>query len=471
MSIEKYHKKRDFTLTKEPQEGKTKASKKLRFVVQRHHASHLHYDFRLELDGVLKSWAIPKGPSLNPKDKRLAMMVEDHPYSYKDFEGEIPKGNYGAGTVSIFDEGFYTSLAKTRKDDVKTLEEGLKSGNLKFALKGKILKGEFALVRLKNAEQNAWLLIKHNDYAAVDGKFNAEDLVDTKIKKAGKEFKKKKAPELVEIKEKTPEAKPIKEYSPMLATLSDNIFDDEEWIFERKLDGYRIIASTGKKIKLTTRNGKDYSDKYPTIVDDIGNIKEECVLDGELIALDKKGKDNFQVLQHYDESMAPLKYHAFDLLALNGNDLSKIPLIKRKKLLEQLLKKYDLKDVVYNDHVLGEGKKAFKKAEKEKWEGIIAKKKDDEYYAGKRSQSWLKFKFNNSQEAIICGFTQPSGSRKYFGALVLGIWDERKKLKYIGNCGTGFTDAVLKDLFKQLEPLQTNKKPFSEKVAQETAVT
>ncbi|WP_017259211.1 DNA ligase D [Pedobacter arcticus] len=471
MSLDKYNKKRDFESTKEPQKGKTKTTKKLRFVVQRHHASHLHYDFRLELDGVLKSWAIPKGPSLNPKDKRLAMMVEDHPYSYKDFEGEIPKGNYGAGTVSVFDEGFYTSLAKTRKDDVKTLEEGLKTGNLKFALKGKILQGEFALVKLRNAEQNAWLLIKHDDEGAVHKKFSAEDLIDAKIKKAGKDFKKAKEPVIVQPKETTEKAKPIKEYSPMLATLSENIFDDEDWIFERKLDGYRIVAKAGKKVKLTTRNGKNYSDKYPLVVKELGHIEEECVLDGELVALDKKGNDNFQLLQHYEESKAPLKYFAFDLLALNGNDLTEIPLLKRKKLLAQLLKKYSLKDVIYNDHFVGEGKKASKKAEKEKWEGIIAKKKDDEYYAGKRSQSWLKFKFSNSQEAIICGFTKPAGSRKYFGALVLGILGDDKKLKYIGNCGTGFTEKVLKSLFAKMEPLQTQKKPVLGKVAQESAVT
>ncbi|HTN21165.1 MAG TPA: DNA ligase D [Pelobium sp.] len=470
MSLEKYNKKRDFTATKEPKGAKNASAKKLRFVVQRHHASHLHYDFRLELDGVLKSWAVPKGPSLNPKDKRLAMMVEDHPYSYKDFEGEIPKGNYGAGTVSIFDEGFYQSLTKTRKDDVKNLEEGLKSGNLKFELKGKILKGEFALVKLKNAEQNAWLLIKHNDEYAVNKKFSAEDLIDPKVKKAGKDFKKQE--KTVEKIEK-PKAKEQKDknYSPMLATLSEDIFDDEDWIFERKFDGYRIIAEAGDIAKLNTRNGKDYSEKYPPIVEELKKIKEECILDGEIVALDKKGKDNFQLLQHYDESKAPLKYYVFDLLALDGHDLTEIPLLKRKELLQTLLKKYDFKDIIYNNHVVGKGKKAFEEASKQKWEGVIAKKKDDEYYLGKRTQSWLKFKFSNTQEAIICGFTKPGGSRKHFGALVLGVLDENQKLKYIGNCGTGYTDKVLKDLFGMMEPLITKKKPFSVKVAQESNVT
>ncbi len=478
MSLDKYNEKRDFTNTKEPQKGKTAGGKKLRFVVQRHHASRLHYDFRLEMDGVLKSWAVPKGPSLNAKDKRLAMMVEDHPYSYKDFEGEIPKGNYGAGIVTIFDEGFYQSLAKTRKDDATTLEEGLKAGNLKFALKGKILNGEFALVRLKNAEGNAWLLIKHNDDGAIEGGFDVEDLVDPKIKQAGKDFKKKKnaaieKPEPEETEEIQSAEKASKDYSPMLATLSEHIFDDEEWLFERKLDGYRIIAETGRKLKLNTRNGKDYTDKYPSIVKELEEITEDCVLDGELIALDNKGKDSFQLLQHYEEKTAPLKYHIFDLLALNGHDLTELPLIKRKTLLEAMLNKYSFKNILYNDHVIGEGKKALAEAEKEKWEGIIAKKKDDEYYAGKRSQSWLKFKFSNSQEAIICGFTAPAGSRKYFGALVLGVLDDAKKLKYIGNCGTGFTDKVLKSLHETMVMLQIGKKPFlaKDKVAQESKVT
>ncbi|RKD13812.1 DNA ligase D [Pelobium manganitolerans] len=468
MGLEKYNEKRDFTATKEPKGGKS-ANKKLRFVVQRHHASHLHYDFRLELDGVLKSWAVPKGPSLNPKDKRLAMMVEDHPYDYKDFEGEIPKGNYGAGTVSIFDEGFYHSLADERKDDVKTLHAGLHSGNLKFSLNGKILKGEFALVRLKNAEDNSWLLIKHDDKYAEHKKFSAEDLVSEKIKKAGLAFKKAEKAPKVQAKQEVKAAK--KAYEPMLATLASDIFDDEDWLFERKLDGYRILAENGEKLNLVTRNGKNYTDKYPSIAKELKKLKEDCVIDGELVAVDKKGKDVFQLLQHYEESKAELKYYAFDLLALDGHDLTELPLIQRKNLLEKLLEPYQFKNVLFNQHIIGKGKKAFKEAEREHWEGIIGKRANDTYYPGKRTQSWLKFKFNNSQEAIICGFTAPGGSRKRFGALVLGMLDDKEHIKYIGNCGTGFTDTDLEELYQKMEPLIMKSKPFKAKVAQERNAT
>nr|MBC7611636.1 DNA ligase D [Pseudopedobacter sp.] len=464
MSTQKYLEKRNFEKTKEPKAGKSETTKKLSFVVQRHHASHLHYDFRLEMDGVLKSWAIPKGPSLNPKDKRLAMMVEDHPYSYKDFEGEIPKGNYGAGTVSVFDKGAFQSLSKTRKDDEKTLLEGLKNGNLKLNLKGEILKGEFALVRLKNAEQNAWLLIKHDDEFAVHTKFDIEHMVAADIKKAGKDFKKKENKPVVLPELDTPKEK---SYSPMLATLDHPIFDDKDWLYERKWDGYRILAHLKKTVKLLTRNGKDYSAKYDVITDELSLIEESAVLDGELVAFDDKGKESFQFLQHFeDHKNTDLSYYVFDLLALDGHDLTEMPLLKRKELLNQLLKRYNLKHVIYNEHVLEKGKWLYEKAKKDKWEGIIAKKYDGEYYAGKRSQSWLKFKFNNTQEALICGFTPPAGNRNYFGALVLGIIGDDKALHYIGNCGTGFKEEDLKDLHGLLKTKEIKTKPFKEKAVQ-----
>lgn len=475
MSLEKYNQKRDFEKTAEPKPGKTKAAKSLSFVVQRHHASHLHYDFRLEIDGVLKSWAIPKGPSLNPKDKRLAMMVEDHPYDYKNFEGEIPKGNYGAGTVFIFDKGNYQSLAKSRKDDVVQLREGLKSGNLKFKLKGKILKGEFALVKLKNSEQNAWLLIKHSDEFAVQAKFDTENLIPNAIKIAGKQFKK----EPKELKNRIQQKKTEKinhnneDFKPMLATLSEHIFDSKDWLFERKLDGYRIISSVGKTVSLITRNGKDYTDKYKIIAKSLSEISDNAILDGEIIALDRNSKDNFQSLQHYEneDKNVDLKYYVFDLLYLNNNDLRALPLIQRKELLKTLLKKYKLPDVIYNEHVIEKGKSFFEKVKKYKWEGAIAKRIYDEYFSGKRTDSWLKFKINNSQEAIICGFTKPSGNRKYFGALVLGIYDDSNKLKYIGNCGTGFNDKYLKVIHEKIFALKTEDKPFNNKVNQEKNVT
>ncbi|MFC5283262.1 DNA ligase D [Pedobacter alpinus] len=470
MSIQKYFEKRDFEQTTEPKSDSKKTNKKLIFAIQRHHASHLHYDFRLEMEGVLKSWAVPKGPSLNPKDKRLAMMVEDHPYDYKDFEGEIPKGNYGAGTVTIFDKGNYQSLATTRKDDEKTLLEGLKNGNLKINLKGEILKGEFALVRLKNGEQNAWLLIKHNDEFAVNTKFDIEDLVSSEIKKAGKDFKKKKT---------APKKKPISEaiieensYSPMLATLEKHIFDDKDWIYERKWDGYRILAHLNESVKLYTRNGKDYTDKYDIIVEQLKKIKENAVLDGELIVFDKVGKESFQLLQDFGQHKnSDLNFYVFDLLQLNGYDISYLPLLQRKELLKQLLKSYQLKNIFYNDHTVEKGKQLYEKAKQHKWEGIIAKKAIDEYFIGKRSNSWLKFKFIDTEDVIVCGFTKPTGSRKYFGALVFGLMSDDKKLHYIGNCGSGFKDNDLKNIHQILSAKIIKTKPFQEKAAQESSIT
>lgn len=475
MSLIKYDEKRNFNATSEPASSKIKSGSTLSFVVQRHHASRLHYDFRLEIDGVLKSWAVPKGPSLNPKDKRLAMMVEDHPYDYKNFEGEIPFGNYGAGVVFKFDEGSYQSLAKDRKDDVKELKKGLKTGNLKLKLNGKILKGEFVLVKLKDAEQNSWLLIKHRDEFATDEKYNIESLIPDKIIKAGNDFKKvsKEKKKTASVEDNKPADLKEEIYKPMLAKLSDHIFDHEDWIFERKLDGYRIIATTGNRVKLNSRNGMDYTQNYLSITRNLQNIKEETVLDGEIIAEDKTGKDHFQYLQHYEngDNKIILKYYVFDLLYLNGHYLMEMALLQRKILLKQLLSQYELENIIYNDHIEKNGKQFLQEASEKKWEGIIGKKSNIEYTLGKRTNSWLKFKMQNSQEAIICGFTKPVGSRKYFGALVLSMFDENHMLTYIGNCGTGFNDQTLKYLYQRMEKLKTTEKPFKDKVNQERNVT
>lgn len=462
MGLTEYNSKRKFDKTPEPTAGKNADEGQLRFVVQRHHASHLHYDFRLELDGVLKSWAVPKGPSLNPKDKRLAMMVEDHPYDYQTFEGEIPKGNYGAGVVTIFDEGTYQSLAENREDDVKELHKGLYSGNLKFRLKGKKLQGGFALVKIKDDGQNSWLLIKHRDEFATDKKFDSEQLVSDEVKKAGQNFKKKPA-KPVEKKEPVKTAKEENfPYSPMLAEPANAVFNDINWVFERKLDGYRITATTGKQVKLITRKGQDYTDTYPAIAKALEEIENNTVLDGEITVENKAGKENFQSLQHFehDDQQHILKYYVFDLLYLDGHDLLKMPLVQRKEILKKLLQKQHSDKIIYHEHVAEKGKELFAEAIKKGWEGVIAKKADSEYLIGKRSGSWLKFKQANSQEAIICGFTQPAGSRKYFGALVLGLYDEDNQLQYIGNCGTGFNGQVLKELYDQMEAIIISKKPF-----------
>jgi len=483
MSLTEYVKKRSFDKTTEPKGGKN-TGKQLAFVVQRHHASRLHYDFRLELDGTLKSWAVPKGPSMNPGDKRLAMMVEDHPFDYRKFEGIIPNGNYGAGVVMIWDQGTYTSLAEKRADDVKTLRAGLKSGNLKFRLNGEKLKGEFALVKLHSAEDNSWLLIKHNDDFAVKTKYSSEDMVPAEIKKMlnnknGKatslpDIKRvkaeKKSPELTEADEERPDTG--KNFTPMMARLEAKVFDNEDWIYERKLDGYRAIGYTGKKAKLISRNNIDFSHKYKTVTDALKQIGDDAVLDGELAIEDKNGRSSFQDIQNYqnDQSGLTLKYYVFDLLSLKGHDLRALELLKRKELLKVLIQPLNSPVIIYNDHITGKGSELFKKAQKEGWEGIIGKDSKSYYTSGKRSDRWLKFKLQNSQEAIICGYTAPTGSRKHFGALILGI-NDGENIRYIGNCGTGFNDKSIKELYEKLHPLETDVKPFNEKVHQRTKVT
>ncbi|GAB3931111.1 DNA ligase D [Mucilaginibacter myungsuensis] len=491
MGLAEYVKKRDFKKTSEPKSGKS-SNKTLSFVVQRHHASHLHYDFRLELDGVLKSWAVPKGPSLNPNDKRLAMMVEDHPYDYKDFEGIIPNGNYGAGVVMIWDEGEYESLADDRADDVKRLRAGLKSGDLKFRLKGKVLHGEFALVRMKHAEGNSWLLIKHKDEYALD-KFDSEDLVPDKIKvlKNNKDGKVKAVPKHkklaidlgdvekeadADIDDTEVEDQPKtsgRHFQPMMAKLADQVFDHEDWIYEKKLDGYRAIGYTAKKAKLISRNGIDFSDQYAKVTEALNSLKKDAVLDGELVIEDKQGKSRFQDIQHYegDTKDLTLKYYVFDLLSLDGHDLRDMELIKRKELLKSLSSTFS-KDspIIYHDHIKEKGTDLLKNASKEGWEGIIGKDANSYYNSGKRTDRWLKFKITASQEAIICGFTAPTGSRKHFGALILGM-NKGDHITYIGNCGTGFNEATLKELFDEMTPLVTDRKPFEDKPNNRTKTT
>ena len=461
MSLSEYKNKRDFEKTTEPKDGK-KMGKRLSFVVQRHHASHLHYDFRLEVDGVLKSWAVPKGPSLNPKDKRLAMMVEDHPYDYRTFEGIIPKGNYGAGVVNIFDEGTYEPI----RGQKNSMKEGLAAGNLKFVLHGRKLKGEFALVRMKDNEQNAWLLIKHNDKYAVNVKYDAEDKVAAKVKQQGKDFKKAKAETEVNTAQKD-------FHRPMLAKLVKHVTEEKDWIFEEKLDGYRAIAKISKnKISLTSRNGKSLINDYPTLIAAFKKLNIDAVLDGEIVVREKE-KTNFQALQQYDGSQnkVPLRYVVFDVLEIKKSDVRMLPLQQRRKLLEKLLFDNKQKEIELITTAKTSGAQFFKQAKEKKWEGIVAKNINSAYVNGARNGSWQKVKIQQTQEAIIVGFTKPSGSRKYFGALVLAIRNEKRQLVYIGNCGTGFSDKSLKEISEILKPLQVKDRPFNEKVAQERNVT
>lgn len=462
MSLTAYTKKRNFKHTPEPK-GKGKlSSKKLSFVIQRHDASHLHYDFRLELDGVLKSWAVPKGPSLNPSDKRLAVMVEDHPLSYGKFHGVIPKGNYGAGTVEIWDRGTYAPESPDSKDPATAIRKGLKSGSLKFIINGEKLKGSFALVRLKDGKEKNWLLIKHRDEYANDD-FNIES--EQSIKPVPD--KKVEAAKSVRSKGR----KYAKFVKPMLATISDEPFDDPDWIYEVKWDGYRAIAEIEeKKIKFYSRNGLSFTELYPEIAEELKKIKENVVLDGEIVVLNDEGKPSFQKLQHFpDNRSLPILYYLFDCLSYLDEDVTDLPLLERKGIVQKVIPESDI--IKYSDHVDKDGKKFYNEIIKfGGLEGMMAKKANSTYDRGRRTTNWLKIKNHNTQEAIIAGFTAPRLSRKYFGSLVLGMY-ERKKLKYIGHTGTGFTEKLLKELHDALKPLIIKASPFDVKIPVNAPVT
>lgn len=464
MALEEYNKKRNFKETSEP-EGKEKASgKKLKFVIQRHAASRLHYDFRLEMEGVLKSWAVPKGPSLNPSDKRLAMMVEDHPYSYRTFEGSIPKGNYGAGEVEIWDEGTYEPIEKVKgKTDDLVMRTELHKQSLKFILHGKKLKGEFALVKIKNSkDENAWLLIKHNDQFAVDEDYDAEDhtLKTSKVTAylEEKESKKKNTStdSLKHYKNYalaiSGEKKLSKFIKPMLCKVSDKAFDDKDWAFEIKWDGYRAIADLSKdELQLYSRNGIDFSQKFKKIINSLNLQEHPMILDGEIVAYDDKGKPNFQWLQRIgDHPNIALTFQVFDLLWLNGHSTENLSYLQRKELLKDALIENDI--IKYSDHILEKGRDFFQAAKDMGLEGIVAKKTDSLYKENLRSSEWLKIKIHKSDEAVICGFTEPKGSRKKFGALILGKY-LNGEMVFCGHAGGGFNDISLSNIYDKMQPL------------------
>lgn len=428
MVLDEYQRKRNFSRTPEPGGAAEPATKDLPiFVIQKHHASHLHYDFRLEAEGVLKSWAVPKGPSLDPSVKRLAMMVEDHPYSYKDFAGVIPKGNYGAGTVEIWDNGRFSIPGAATKQEVEDrLMAGLAKGKVDFVLHGSKVQGLFTLVKTSRLEKNAWLLIKKKDESV-----SAEDVTVARSN-----------------------AKPI---VPMLATLVEQPFTKEGWIFEQKWDGYRAIAEVAAgEVRLYSRNGKSFLKDYPSVVEALRALPVPAILDGEIVSVNENGQVQFQLLQGSASGKGKHRYYVFDLLHLDGHDLTRLPLLERKSLLETLLK--DNETLVYSAHSR-DGVQLFEQAQAQGLEGIMAKRADSRYQAGVRSPDWLKIKTTKTQEAIICGYTQERGSRKHFGALVLGAY-QNGELTYIGHTGTGLNEQQLGSLKRQLDKIVTKQSPF-----------
>jgi bifunctional non-homologous end joining protein LigD len=475
MSLIEYNKKRAFEKTPEPKGKAIRSSKKpLQFVVQKHDASRLHYDFRLELDGVLLSWAVPKGPSMNPKDKRLAMMTEDHPVSYANFEGEIPKGQYGGGEVIVWDRGVYMSAESADPEESrKKLKSGYHKGDMKFLLLGEKLKGQFALVKLKNDDPKAWLLIKKEDEYATDADVTVDVSSVLSKKKLSRDSSSKNLKKLPSQKKKNVSrgkrtAMPHG-MKPMLATLVDEAFDKEGWIFEIKWDGYRAVAEIEKnKVTLYSRNGNPFNQAYPSIVEALKKISHECVLDGEIIAY-QDGRVSFQALQHLKQVDAPLQYVVFDVLYLDGRDVRSLPLIERKQILKEILPA-DEPLIALSEHIETHGKKFFEAMKKQGMEGMMAKNGLSPYMDGKRTDDWLKVKVTNEQEAIIVGYTAPRGSRKLIGALVLAVY-QNKTLHYIGHSGGGFTESDIQDLYKKLQKIEVEASPIPEKVPVNSPIT
>ncbi|MDR9458183.1 MAG: DNA ligase D [Salegentibacter sp.] len=445
MGLEDYKKKRNFKDTPEPGADYSDENRG-RFVIQRHQASRLHYDLRLEMEGVLKSWAVPKGPSMNPKDKRLAIQTEDHPVKYLDFEGTIPKGNYGAGVMKIWDKGTFRAAEGTADNLLEQLEEG----NLKVEFKGQKIRGEFALVHTSRGEkQNQWLLIKKKDDFSTDLDYDAEI------------FAKKEKPDSKKEPVKIKKIDPGDFLKPMLATVTKKIFNNPDWIYEIKWDGYRLVANIQDgEVNLYSRNGISFNKKFPGLRKELEQIPHDTILDGEVVILNEDGVPDFQALQNYDsKTKGELRYYVFDMLYLNDHSMLDLPLLERKSLLPEVLE--DLEAVVYCDHIQGMGNAFYKKAIDAGLEGVIAKKADSTYSPGYRSESWLKIKAVQTREAIICGYTDSEES--VFGSLILGTFKDGE-LIYIGNCGTGFSNEEQKDLLKKFKKHETKESPFPKKI-------
>jgi bifunctional non-homologous end joining protein LigD len=485
MGLKDYEAKRKFEQTPEPKPGRRPQGEHLVFVVHKHAARRLHYDLRLELEGVLKSWAVPKGPSLNHASKRLAVRVEDHPLDYQNFEGVIPEGNYGAGSVIIWDRGLYQHpAARNRQESEQLLLHGLRKGDMNFVLAGEKLKGEFALVRT-GRDEKSWLLLKKKDsYATkIDVLEENRSVVSHKTleeiaaptPKTVSQQKKLEQIRLVEALESADlQAAPVKPMphgvKPMLATLVKAPFDHPDWLFEVKWDGYRAIAEIQDgKVFLYTRNQNPLTQKFFLIAEALRKFGFEAVLDGEIVVVDDQGHPDFQMLQNYQKSgRGHLLYYVFDLLYFRGHELSSLPLLRRKELLKKILPSTKL--IKFSNHVVGEGVLFFQVVQEKGLEGIVAKHSQSPYRMGVRSRQWLKIKTHLTQEGVIVGFTAPRGGRKYFGSLVLGAYGGGE-LIYIGHSGGGFRAANLNDLYDRMQPLIQTECPFKINPAPDTPVT
>lgn len=505
MGLLEYRRKRDPKKTPEPFGPKSRKAKHL-FVIQKHDASHLHYDFRLELDGTLKSWAVPKGPSYDPSVKRMAIQVEDHPVSYARFEGLIPQGEYGGGEVIVWDTGTWRPIGDPRA--------GYRKGRLEFELKGKKMKGLWLLFRIRGAGERAqWFLVKRHDglehpspdpHPVVDErpesvlskKLLTRDLeargldkgrtiakrakvwhsnktvpkAKTALGRLAERSKTKKAASKKGSKKKSAGLPTLGFVEPELATLVEYPPVGDQWIHEIKFDGYRTLVQLrngeDEPPKFMTRKGLDWTDRYLALESELANLDvKSALIDGEIVALDEKGRSDFSALQKaFKEGRdAKMIFYVFDLLELDGKDLRRLPLHERKSLLEALLKRTPRKNVLYSEDYSGSAEKLLAKGCELGLEGVISKDRNAPYTSG-RSGVWLKSKCRQGQEFIITGYTPPRGSRSGFGSLVLGAYDPDGELRYLGRVGTGFDREKIALILRKTNRLKTTKSPFPKKV-------
>jgi bifunctional non-homologous end joining protein LigD len=449
MSLNEYRRKRVFTQTPEPEPSLAK-DQGSRFFIQRHSARRLHYDLRLEMEGVLKSWALPHGPTLDPSIKRLAVLVEDHPLEYGNFEGTIPGGNYGAGKVTLWDRGTYEFLGP------KTPEQQWQAGDLKLRFHGRRIMGEFALVRTKRSHGKDWLLIKKKDFAVQEG-WDPEQ--DTRSILAGR-------PDLSSL-EGAVQAPMPQTISPMLAMLGNALPAGTDWLYEVKWDGVRALCFIENgKVRLCSRRGSAIEQQYPELHQILNVLDAEtAIVDGEIVCFDENGVPSFQLLQNRIGAgpksapmlaqSQPASFFAFDLLYLNGYDLRRTPLIERKQLLSSILQPNST--FRYSEHFTGKGEELLQAVREKGLEGLVAKQAYSRYDS-KRSRDWVKVKVVNQQDFVICGWIE--GEREYFGALALAYY-ANDRLVYAGNVGSGFTQESLKAVYQQIQPLVTSKLPLS----------
>lgn len=445
VSLNEYDEKRDFTQTSEPRGKRTRSKSEAIFVIQKHQASHLHFDFRLEIQGVLKSWAVPKGPPLKSGERRLAMHVEDHPLDYATFEGIIPKGNYGGGTVMIWDYGTYSEKSGNPL-------KAYKQGKITVELKGKKLAGEWTVVR-DSRDPKRWLLIKGRTGKALVSSRKLDLSAKTERTLAQIASENEERPEARKIKKAKPSY-----VQPMKATLSDTIPQEKGWIYEIKYDGYRaLIGKANDRIQVWSRNGNSFNARFQKVREDAESISaEEYLIDGEIVAQDKKGLISFQNLQNFKKSGDhELAFYAFDILNFAGHSLLALPLVDRRAILEKLV---EGSEINLSKTLTMNLKKLTVHAAKMGLEGILAKRSDSAYVPGVRSKDWLKYKAVKEQELVIGGYSIKSSST--FSSLLVGFYED-DSLKYAGKINGGFTPEIRKELLKKLKPLARKTCPFS----------